>query len=207
MVTFEKFSTPQRVQTSGKDVILAYGSGKINIGERVDATRTPAILNDVWYVSEARHQLFSIRQVVQPGNTATFNDKGVEIRQQGKLVATRKLVGPVYMMDIRVSAPDPFGESNLAATEEALQGWHERLGHQANVMCAMCYPVSVYGLSVHTPPFSVMVAYSVSCIVNRSTRVEIVQKLSLNSLTPIRSMVSDMWFLKTTFLDFYAYFS
>ncbi|KAK9709999.1 hypothetical protein QE152_g26239 [Popillia japonica] len=33
-------------------------------------------------------------------------------------------------MNIRVCAPDSVVESNFAATEEALHGWHERLSHQ-----------------------------------------------------------------------------
>ncbi|GLV24706.1 hypothetical protein CBL_21178, partial [Carabus blaptoides fortunei] len=31
---------------------------------------------------------------------------------------------------MRVRAPNPTVEANLATTEELLQGWHERLGHQ-----------------------------------------------------------------------------
>ncbi|KAK9732135.1 hypothetical protein QE152_g12983 [Popillia japonica] len=71
-------------------------------------------LNDVWYLPEGRHQPFSIRQAVKRGNIATFNSS----------------CGPVYSMNIRVCAPDSVVESNFAATEEALHGWHERLSHQ-----------------------------------------------------------------------------
>ncbi|GLV46509.1 hypothetical protein CBL_20834 [Carabus blaptoides fortunei] len=60
-VTFEKFPIPQRIQTTGNECIFAYGSGSINVDVFTGNEWSSASLNDVWYIPEARHQLFSIR--------------------------------------------------------------------------------------------------------------------------------------------------
>lgn len=129
-VTFDKFPTPQRIQTAGKDFILAYGSGKISVDVRMGDRWSSAELTDVWYVPEARHQLFSVRQAAAYGNDVIFNRDGVEIRRDGELVATGELVDSVYVMNIRVRVPDVPVQANLATSADVLQAWHERFGHQ-----------------------------------------------------------------------------
>ncbi|XP_011859843.1 PREDICTED: uncharacterized protein LOC105557263, partial [Vollenhovia emeryi] len=45
--TFEKFPIPQRVQTAGKEYILAYGSGRIDVEMRIGDRWLPASMKDV----------------------------------------------------------------------------------------------------------------------------------------------------------------
>lgn len=128
--TFEQFPIPQRVQTAGNEVISAYGSGRVDIEVFINGRWSSAVLNDVWYVPDARHQLFSVRKAAEQGNDITFDNKGVIVRHKGQIAATGKLRGPIYIMNIRVKSPKSQVEVYLATPEEFLQGWHERLGHQ-----------------------------------------------------------------------------
>lgn len=127
---FEKFPIPQRIQTAGNEYILAYGSGSVNVEVYVNNKWLPASLDDVWYVPDARHQLFSIRRATLHGNDVIFDSEGVKILRNRKVIATGKLVSFQYVMHMRVRTPKSRVEINLATSEELLQGWHERLGHQ-----------------------------------------------------------------------------
>lgn len=127
--TFEKFSIPQHIETAGKECILAYGSGKVNVDVRIGNKWSSALLDNVWYMPDARHQLFSIRQAAKHGNEVIFDSDGVKIKCDRKIVATGKLEQSVYVMNMRVRAPNLQVEANLATTKDQLQGWHERLGH------------------------------------------------------------------------------
>lgn len=109
---------------------MAYGSGRVYVDVRINGRWSCAKLNDVWYVPEARHQLFSIRQATVRGNDIIFDCDGLEIWHDGELVATGDLVGSVYVMDMRVRTQDVLVETNFSTSTDVLQGWHERLGHQ-----------------------------------------------------------------------------
>lgn len=129
--TFEKFPIPQRIQTAGGHFILAYGSGRVEVDVRIGDRLSSAALNDVWYVPEARHQLFSIRQAAERGNDILFDSDGVKVLCDGELVAAGRLVRSVYVMDMRVRIPGvSIAKANLATSADVLQGWHERFGHQ-----------------------------------------------------------------------------
>lgn len=64
------------------------------------------------------------------GSDAIFHHDGVNVPRDGKLIATVKLLGPIYVINMRVCVPDLPVEHILATTEEVLQEWHERLYHQ-----------------------------------------------------------------------------
>lgn len=73
-----------------------------NIEIRVGEQWSSALLNNVSYVSETRHQLFSMRQTVKHRNDVIFYHNGMKIRRSGKLIATGMFLGPEYVLKMRV---------------------------------------------------------------------------------------------------------
>ncbi|KAL7286323.1 hypothetical protein TKK_0019281 [Trichogramma kaykai] len=101
--TYASFPIPQRVETTNMNIILAYGCG---------------------------HQLFSVRQATKYGNKVIYDSDGVEIQYDNKVVATGRLGGTVYIMNMRVCTRNAPVTASVATAEDQLQGWHERLGHE-----------------------------------------------------------------------------
>ncbi|KAL7306915.1 hypothetical protein TKK_0001074 [Trichogramma kaykai] len=128
--TYAPFPIPQRVETANMNIILAYGCGNVDVQVLVDNKWLNAQLTDVWYVPEVGHQLFSVRQATKYGNKVIYDSDGVEIQCDNKVVATGRLEGTVYIMNMRVCTRNAPVTVNVATTEDQLQGWHERLGHQ-----------------------------------------------------------------------------
>lgn len=163
--TFEKFPIPQPVETANKSCIFAYGSGSVNVDVCIGKKWSSATLIDVWYVPDVGRQLFSIRQATKHGNEVTYDSDGVTVRCDSKIVATGKLNGSVYVMNMHVRPPKLRVEANLATTEDKLQGWHERLGHQdkrhvRNVL-------SRYGISIKC---SDTASFCDGCVLGKSHR-------------------------------------
>ena len=59
------------------------------------------------------------------GNIVIYDCIGVNALRENEIVATGRLNGPPYVMNMRVCVPESPVLSNLATTEDQLQRWHE----------------------------------------------------------------------------------
>jgi len=85
----------------------------------------------MWYVPDANTCLFSVKAATQNGYSTTLNEKEIFIRRgDGTSILSNKLIIDLYIhvLAIRVCIPRHAAEVHLAM--QALQVWHEGLGHQ-----------------------------------------------------------------------------
>jgi Reverse transcriptase (RNA-dependent DNA polymerase)/gag-polypeptide of LTR copia-type/Zinc knuckle len=134
-VSYTNFVEPKPVRVGNDAVIMAYGSGRINVKMRVDDTWNPAFLTDVWYVPELRVNLFSLIVTEMKGYRISAENSRIQLIRDGVVVGTGFRDGKsLYKMNMRVVKPDEPAAVYLvnAVTPkiEKMQFWHERFCHQ-----------------------------------------------------------------------------
>jgi transposase InsO family protein len=157
-----------------------------------------AILQDVLYVPELHGNLLSVSQLARRGADVRFAKGGCQIYDQhGALTCDGSLRGNLYIMPIRVAAPEetarvavlhvdsfpidgdiatPSAEVALAARNSTSKAdvhtWHRRLGHlHVDAVLAMVKKGMVRGMEIvgnHSPPDNCE-----ACLKGEQTRAEI----------------------------------
>lgn len=103
--------------------IVAKGSMKL---KPACCPNDPAItVDEVQVISDLSSNLLSVSQIVQRGNTVTFNKDGVQvINPSGELIATGSRKRDLFKLDLVQSS-----RALACASNETAALWHKRLGH------------------------------------------------------------------------------
>ena len=126
----EPLSEPIYVRIANDKLIPAAGKGLIEIKAFVEDQWEDRTLNNVLYIPELSHSLFSVGVMTDKNFTFHSFKNVCEFRNStGKLscVGTRK--DNLWVMKFKMKpAPEPTSSCNLA-TKCTLKLWHDRLGH------------------------------------------------------------------------------
>lgn len=127
--TYEDFATPITVRCSNGELMDVYGKGSINIDSRVNDKWIGGVLQNVLFVPDLESDLFGSKVAAKKGIDVQVTNfgKNLVFTKNGKVVASGKDVGNLYLIDIRVQLPLKCYLTNKVDT---LQLWHERFCHQ-----------------------------------------------------------------------------
>jgi len=78
---FEKISdkSPCSIRTAGKSVVMAYGSGRVNLNISTGNTTNRIVLSDVLYAPGLRNNLISVPAITNRGYSVTFGKKNAVV--------------------------------------------------------------------------------------------------------------------------------
>jgi hypothetical protein len=132
---YTQFLEPKPVKVGNDAVILAYGSGRINVEMYVNGAWNQAFLTDVWYVPDLRVNLLSLIVTEMKGYCIRAENSQIQLIRDGVVFGTGIREGKsLYKMNLRVVKPDNPAVVCLASAvnpkTNKLQFWHERLCHQ-----------------------------------------------------------------------------
>ncbi|KOC60083.1 Copia protein, partial [Habropoda laboriosa] len=89
------------------------------------------ILEDVLYYPDVPYNLLSVRRMQQAGLRITFNEEGIEISKNGKMVMYGKPMDNLITIDFKVNVKR-IGNRNSQIHNAIINNyelWHKRLGH------------------------------------------------------------------------------
>ena len=195
---FTHLPIPVNIGLGDNSSIQGTGVGRITVSMKAAGTWHHAVLQDVLYVPELHGNLLSVSQLARCGADVRFAKGGCQIYDQhGALTCDGSLHGNLYIMPIRVIAPEesariavleidtfpidgdvatPIAEAALTAhtsTSKAdMHTWHRRLGHlHVDAVLAMVRKGMVKGMELvgsHSPPDTCE-----ACLKGKQTRADI----------------------------------
>ena len=210
---FTHLPIPVNIGLGDNSSIQGTGVGRITVSMKAAGTWHHAVLQDILYVPELHGNLLSVSQLAHCGADVRFAKGGCQIYDQhGALTCVGSLHGNLYIMPIRVIAPeesariavleiDTFpidGDIAMPITEAALtthtstckadvHTWHHRLGHlHVDAVLAMVRKGMVKGMELvgsHSPPDTCE-----ACLKGKQTRADI-QKSTESRATDILGRV------------------
>lgn len=130
-VMFEKFAAAKEIKFGDKGVMVAHGSGRINVEMFVNGKWVQNYMEDVWYVPGLMRNLFSVRHAAKRGIDYLVSGDLCQLKKERSLIAVGKASSAeLYELNMRVLIPKEPAQVHLVTTVNTLQLWHERLGHQ-----------------------------------------------------------------------------
>jgi gag-polypeptide of LTR copia-type/Integrase core domain/GAG-pre-integrase domain/Zinc knuckle len=102
--------------------------GEVKLDFSVGQEVISGIVNGVLYVPDMARNLFSVTQTMKQGKSVLFDSKSMscKILKDGKEVGAAHLKGGLWILDCDQSM---VGEANVAASNNTMELWHQRLGH------------------------------------------------------------------------------
>lgn len=136
------------------EALQATGIGSISIRSKVDGEWHDGTLCNVLFVPNLGVNLFSIGATTERGVIASFDNHGVKLTNNGKIVGTgSKIKKRLYQMRFS-NHQSSVASTALAAraTPNSIQTWHERLGHvNFSTLKKMNLADYVNGLVINNP--------------------------------------------------------
>lgn len=130
---FEKFQSPHSITVASGKALPAVGKGKINIVTDVKGDTHSIVLKNVWFVPEISKNLFSVLAAQDENQNSvfesTYKDCVLKIGGIPVLHGTRSAGGGLFKAAMTTLPPDRNITVDMA-TEDVLQLYHERWGHQ-----------------------------------------------------------------------------
>jgi transposase InsO family protein len=132
--TLEPFSTTHSVTTANGEKIEAIGKGTVEIEAAVGGRWNKITLTDVWCVPSIQKNLFSVlaaqdkrqnSEFISTTETCNFKVDGLV-----QLIGVRDRFGGLYKLAVRSTKTSSLDEVNVTGTNNLLQLYHERFGHQ-----------------------------------------------------------------------------
>lgn len=131
---FQPFSTHHSVTTANGDTIEAVGKGDVDIEAVVAGIWHKITLTDVWYVPKIQKNLFSVLAAQDKNPKSEFISTAeicnLKFNKDVKLVGVRDRFGGLFKLKMRSLKPSISNEINVADSNNLLQLYHERFGHQ-----------------------------------------------------------------------------
>jgi transposase InsO family protein len=132
--TLEPFSTTHSVTTANGEKIEAIGKGTVEIEAAVGGRWNKITLTDVWCVPSIQKNLFSVlaaqdkrqnSEFISTTETCNFKVDGLV-----QLIGVCDRFGGLYKLAVRSTKTSSLDEVNVTGTNNLLQLYHERFGHQ-----------------------------------------------------------------------------
>ena len=214
---FTHLPIPVNIALGDNSSIQGTGIGRITLSMKAAGMWHHAVLQDVLYVPELHGNLLSVAQLARCGADVRFAKGGCQIYDQhGALTCEGSLCGNLYIMPVRVVAPEESAriavleiesfpiEGDVATpnTEVALtarnstskanvQTWHRRLGHlHIDAVLAMVRKGMVKGMEIvgsHSPPDTCE-----ACLKGKQTRAEINKSTESRAADVLGRVFSDL---------------
>ena len=132
--SFLPFDKYQDVTTANGDVVRAIGHGTIRVESYVNGKKHDFTLTEVWYIPDIRKNLFSTLAAQDKHPDSVFISKTkacfFKLFDEVWLEGSRNRLGGLYRLHIRPIKPTIPTEVNAITSENVLQLYHERFGHQ-----------------------------------------------------------------------------
>lgn len=125
---FEKIidRSPCSIRTAGKSIIMAYGTGRVNLNVKSDNNTHKIVFSDVLYTPGLRNNLISVPAITSRGYEVTFKKENAVIsRRDGSIVLTAARRDRMYVVKTAQNHSVMFADGSVAK----LKVWHERCGH------------------------------------------------------------------------------
>lgn len=107
--------------------ITATKKGSLSVTSNLGIQGT---LEDVLYCPDVPYNLLSVTKMLAAGMTVTFNERGVEIKQDGKMVMQGKPSNNLVSIEFIVNIESLNNISHtLSSFRTNYEIWHQRLGH------------------------------------------------------------------------------
>jgi hypothetical protein len=91
-------------------------------------------LSEVWYVPDIKKYLFSVLASQDKNTTSEFRSRALKcsliVNDEEIVTGHRKRFGGLYHLNIKTVIPTDSVEVQTTTSEDMLQLYHERLGHQ-----------------------------------------------------------------------------
>jgi hypothetical protein len=130
--TLEPFSTTHSVTTANGEKIEAIGKGTVEIEAAVGGRWNKITLTDVWCVPSIQKNLFSVLAAQDKRQNSEFISTTETFKVDGlvQLIGVRDRFGGLYKLAVRSTKTSSLDEVNVTGTNNLLQLYHERFGHQ-----------------------------------------------------------------------------
>lgn len=125
---FSTLSKPVQISVAKNgQYITATKKGSLEVTSNLGIQGT---LEDVLYCPDVPYNLLSVTKMIAAGMTATFNERGVEIKRDGKMVMQGKPLNNLMSVDFIVNIELLNNISHtLSSFRTDYEIWHQRLGH------------------------------------------------------------------------------
>lgn len=142
---FEKFAIPVNIKIADGSVLKAIGTGDVRVQVHAENRWYDHVIEHVWYVPGVSVNLFSVKQATtNSGLKLIVNSKHVVFCKENRVRMVGFWADNAYVMDFRFVKTGNVSEVCLATSEDTLQAWHERMGHQDKRHVAKVYVVTVF---------------------------------------------------------------
>lgn len=132
--SFEKFKECCKIKAAGGEMLDVIGKGTVDIKSYVNNKVIQITLTDVWYVPRVSRNLFSVLSAQDKCSNSEFKSTATEcelwVNNKVILVGHREKGGTLYLADIETVISNSTNEVNLTESDNTLQLYHERWGHQ-----------------------------------------------------------------------------
>jgi len=132
--TFECFQSPVEIRTADGNKAPAVGSGTVMVKTSVNGKWQQKTLSNVWYVPNIAKNLFSVLAAHDKNINSQFISQPTScvlmINGQQVLFGARQSGGGLYKVAMTVVVPEKAAEINVLTSDDILQLYHERMGHQ-----------------------------------------------------------------------------
>ena len=127
--SYTELSPPINISVAKNGVfITATKKGKIDVVTNIGIK---CVLEDVLYSPEVPHNLLSVSKMQKAGLTIIFDNKGIKISRNGKIVMTGIQLNNLVAIDFKIDKTrlkcNDFQVNNVGNCNYKL--WHQRLGH------------------------------------------------------------------------------
>ena len=133
--SFDRFSQPNKLHVANGDTVEAVGKGVVQLQVKVNNRWQTVKLTDVWYVPKVKRNLFSVIATQDKNRKSSFVSTSrscyLIVNNKKIVVGTRDNNGGLFKLTAKTVRPfNSDAEVNFVNDKDALQLYHERMGHQ-----------------------------------------------------------------------------
>ena len=133
--SFDRFSQPNKLHVANGDTVEAVGKGVVLLQVKVNNRWQTVELTHVWYVPKVKRNLFSVIATQDKNRNSSFVSTSrscyLIVNNKKIVVGTRDNNGGLFKLTAKTVRPfNSDAEVNFVNDKDALQLYHERMGHQ-----------------------------------------------------------------------------